>query len=188
MLSHSLIFQVFILFFLFNLYCVAQMKILKQNSFWKISHQSHHPILPYVLSCPWWVHAMFSKENKELREGLDKFWCQLRVSKLSSVLQGCINTKCWGGQEGSEQNWGSRKGRVQQATGLGGGEIGEGRTALQPSAIAPTLVTQISDADMVLSTSAVCLHFELLLSVLMNKLCVKVSDCQPKEHYSIMYL
>lgn len=86
MLSHSLIFQVFILFFLFNLYCVAQIKILKQNSFWKISHQSHHPILPYVLSCPWWVHAMFSKENKELREGLDKFWCQLRVSKLSSVL------------------------------------------------------------------------------------------------------
>lgn len=60
-------------------------------------------------------------------------------------------------------------------------------TGLQPSAMAPTLVTWISHVDTVMRTSALCLHFGLLLSVLINKLCVKahsivVSDCQPEEN------
>lgn len=60
-------------------------------------------------------------------------------------------------------------------------------TGLQPSAMAPTLVTWISHVNTVMRTSALCLHFGLLLSVLINKLCVKahsvvVSDCQPEEN------
>lgn len=67
------------------------------------------------------------------------------------------------------------------------GKIGERRTGVQPSAMAPTLVTRISDADTVIGTSAVCLHFKLLLSVLINKLCIKalsivISDHQPREN------